>query len=86
MSDNLSSCNSSEPEKFFITFVAAERMTVVLSVVRQVGGGFVHCIVRVFWEVWPHAMPVIVVERVNRVGAARRTMNGYPKSHVGQML
>ena len=28
------------------------------------GEGFVHCIVRVSWEVWPHATLVIVVERI----------------------
>ena len=52
--------------------VTEERMTAVLSVGRQVGEGFVHCIVGVSWEVWPHAMYVIVVERVERVGAAKR--------------
>ena len=31
--------------------VATERMTVVYSVVRQVGEGFVHGIVGVSWEV-----------------------------------
>ena len=30
-----------------VSFVAAERITVVLSVVRNVGAGFVHCIVSV---------------------------------------
>ena len=46
--------------------VAAERMTVVYSVVRQVEEGCVHCIVGVSWEVWPHAMLVIVIVRVVR--------------------
>ena len=59
---------------------------IVLSVVRQVGGGFVHCIVGNFWEVWLHAMLFIVVERVKRMGAARRTLNGIPKGPIGQML
>ena len=40
--------------------------------VRQ-GGGFVRCIVDVSWEVYPHAMSVIVVVRAKAwgMGAAR---------------
>ena len=44
--------------------VTAERMTVVCSVVRQVGEVLVHYIVGVSWEVWPHALSVIVVLRI----------------------
>ena len=33
----------------------------------------------VSWEVWPHATSVIVVERVKRDGAARRTLTDTPK-------
>ena len=54
-------------------------MTSVVSLVRQVGSGFVHCIVDVSWEVWPHATLVVVVRRVKRGGHGRRTLNGYPK-------
>ena len=50
---------------------AAKRMTVVYSVVRQVGEGFVHCIVGVSWEVSPHAMSVKVVLRVTAGGAGQ---------------
>ena len=42
----------------------AERMTVVYFVVRQVGEGFIHCIVGVSWEVWLHAMAVIVAVHI----------------------
>ena len=66
--------------------VAAERMAVVLSVVRKVGEGFVHCIVGVSWEVWPHAMSVIVIRRVKRLGAVRRALNGYPKGLLVKFL
>ena len=44
-------------------------MTVVYSVVRQVGEGFVQCIVGIFWEVWPRAVSVIAVVRVTAGGA-----------------
>ena len=50
------------------TSVAAERVTVVYSVVRQIGEGFVHCIVGVSWKVWSHAMSIIVVVRVTAWG------------------
>ena len=50
------------------------------------GGGFVRCFVGVSWDVWSHAMSVIVVERVKRLGATRRTLNGYLKRLVGQTL
>ena len=40
----------------------------VVSLVRQVGLGFVHFIADDFWEVWPHATSVIVVERVKEGG------------------
>ena len=36
----------------------------VVSLVRQVGLGFVYFIVDDFWEVCPHAMSVIGVDRV----------------------
>ena len=49
--------------------VAAEHIAVVCSVVRQVGDGFVYCIVGVSWGVGSHAMSVIVVVCVTASGA-----------------
>ena len=44
------------------------------------GGGFIHCIEDIAWEVGSHAISVIVVERVTASGlGATRTLNGYPK-------
>ena len=63
--------------------VAAERMTVVLFMVRQVGEGFVDCIVGVFWEVWPHAMSVMVVVRVT---AAKISPSRYMNPHLYRYL
>ena len=60
-------------------------MAVAYSVVQQVGEGFVHCIVGVFWEVWSHAMLVIVVERITAGGAGQTNVDGYPKISVGHM-
>ena len=57
----------------------AERMTAVYSVVRQVGESFVHCIVGVSWEVWPHTMSVRVVGRVAAGGVGQTNVDGYPK-------
>ena len=53
--------------------VAAERMR-LLFLWYDRRGGFDHCIVGVSWEVWPHAMPVIVIVCVKAWGtrAARR--------------
>ena len=42
----------------------ATELTVVYFGVRQVGEGFVHCIVGVPWEIWAHAISVIVVVRI----------------------
>ena len=47
--------------------------------VRQVGKGFVHCIVGVSWEVWPHAMSIIVVGRATTGGGGRLTLTDTPK-------
>ena len=58
----------------------------LFSLWYEVGEGFVSCIVGVLWDVWPHAMSVIVVERVKRVGAVRRTLNGYPKGLLVKLL
>ena len=56
-------------------------MTVVVSLVRQVGEGFVHYIVGVSREVWPHAMSVINRSRAcnSGGGAARRILTDTPK-------
>ena len=71
--------NSTASQGTIPTGVAAERMAVAVSVVRQVGEGFVHCIVGVSWEVWPHAMPVIVIVRITAAGGGQTNVNGYPK-------
>ena len=65
--------------------VAAEYMTVVVSVVRQVGEGFVHCIVGVSWEVWPYAMSVIVVMRVTAGGGGQTNVERIPQRPVCQI-
>ena len=41
---------------------------VIVFLVRQVGEGFVHCIVGVSWQVCPHATSVIVVGCVTAGG------------------
>ena len=62
-------------------------MTIVYSVVRQVGEGFIHCIVGVSWKVWPHAMSVIVVVRVTTWGGGGQTKVGrIPQKPVGQIF
>ena len=58
---------------------------VVVSLVRQVREGFVHFIVGVFREVWPHVMSVIVVGRVTAGGAGKTNVDGYPKRPVGHL-
>ena len=68
-----------------LTVVAAERVTVIYSVVRQVWEGFVHCIVGVSWEVWQHVMSVIVVGRVTQGTAGQMNVDGYPKRPVNHM-
>ena len=60
-------------------------MKAVVSLLRQVGEGFVHCIVGVSWEVWPHATSVIVVKRVKCVGTAQTNVDRYPKRPVGHL-
>ena len=54
-------------------------MTVVVSVVRQVGEGFVHFIVGVSWKVWSHAMSVIVVVRVTAGGGGQTKVERIPQ-------
>ena len=52
---------------------------VFVTLLRQVGEGFVYCIVGVSWEVWSHATSVIVAERVKWVGMAQTNVDGHPK-------
>ena len=46
---------------------------------KRLGEGFVHCIVDVSREVWPHATSVLVVKRVNWVGTAQTMSTDTPK-------
>ena len=64
----------------------AKRMTVVVSVVRQVGEDFTHCIVGVSWKIWPHAMSDIVVVRVTAGGAGQTNVDRIPQRPVGQIV
>ena len=59
-------------------------MTAVVSLVRQVGEGFVHCAVGVSWKVWPYATSVIV-ERGKWVGTDQTDVDKYPKRPVGHL-
>ena len=49
------------------------------------GGGFVHCVVGVAWEVWSHATSVIVIERVKPGGGGRNNVERVPQRPVGQI-